>query len=80
MLRHLLQTVSNTLLSADADAVVGAEWRKPSTTRTTRRATAAANGSWTPESEPSTWPSGSCAPARTSRNGCWNGASWPSPR
>ncbi|MCV7528260.1 IS256 family transposase, partial [Micrococcus luteus] len=26
MMRHLLQTMINTLLSADADAVVGAEW------------------------------------------------------
>ncbi|ACS30539.1 Transposase and inactivated derivatives [Micrococcus luteus NCTC 2665] len=37
MMRHLLQTMINTLLSADADAVVGAEWGKPSSSRTARR-------------------------------------------
>ena len=37
MMRTLLQTMINTLLSADADAVVGAEWGKPSPDRTARR-------------------------------------------
>lgn len=37
MMRHLLQTMINTLLSADADAVVGAEWGKPSSSRTAQR-------------------------------------------
>ncbi|SMX80326.1 Transposase (or an inactivated derivative) [Brevibacterium sp. Mu109] len=37
MMRSLLQTMINTLLSADADAVVGAEWGKPSPDRTARR-------------------------------------------
>ncbi|RNM13477.1 IS256 family transposase [Micrococcus sp. RIT608] len=37
MMRHLLQTMINTLLSADADAVVGAEWGKPSRDRTAQR-------------------------------------------
>ncbi|SMY05390.1 IS256 family transposase [Brevibacterium aurantiacum] len=37
MMRTLLQTMLNTLLSADADAVVGAEWGKPSLDRSTRR-------------------------------------------
>ncbi|MDN5684443.1 IS256 family transposase [Corynebacterium glyciniphilum] len=37
MMRTLLQTIINTLLSADADAVAGAEWGKPSPDRTTRR-------------------------------------------
>jgi len=37
MMRTLLQTMINTLLSADADAVVGAEWGKPSPDRSTRR-------------------------------------------
>jgi len=37
MMRTLLQTMINTLLSADADAVVGAEWGKPSPVRSTRR-------------------------------------------
>ena len=37
LMRHLLQEVINTLLSADADAVVGAEYGKPSATRTAQR-------------------------------------------
>jgi len=32
-----LQTMINALLSADADAVVGAEWGKPSSDRITQR-------------------------------------------
>jgi putative transposase len=37
MMRHLLQTMINALLSADADAVVGAEWGKPTPGRTAQR-------------------------------------------
>ena len=37
MMRSLLQTMINALLSADADAVVGAEYGRPSATRTTQR-------------------------------------------
>ncbi|MGO1381300.1 MAG: transposase, partial [Corynebacterium sp.] len=37
MMRNLLQTVINSLLSADADAVVGAEWGRPSSTRMAQR-------------------------------------------
>ncbi|MFT0848961.1 IS256 family transposase [Actinomycetaceae bacterium L2_0104] len=37
MMRTLLQTIINALLSADADAVAGAEWGRPSPDRTTRR-------------------------------------------
>lgn len=37
LMRQLLQTVINALLSADADAVVGAEWGKPSPSRTAQR-------------------------------------------
>jgi len=36
-MRSLLQRVINTLLSADADAVVGAEWDQASTGRTAQR-------------------------------------------
>ncbi len=36
-MRSLLQTMINALLSADADAVVGAEWGKPSPDRLTQR-------------------------------------------
>lgn len=37
LMRSLLQSVINTLLSADADAVVGAEWGQPSPDRTAQR-------------------------------------------
>ena len=37
LMRDLLQTVINALLSADADAVVGAEWGQPSPARTAQR-------------------------------------------
>ncbi|MBU1251779.1 MAG: IS256 family transposase [Actinobacteria bacterium] len=37
LMRQLLQTMINALLSADADAVVGAEWGKPSPDRVTHR-------------------------------------------
>lgn len=37
LMRDLLQTMINALLSADADAVVGAEWGKPSPDRLTQR-------------------------------------------
>jgi len=37
MMRSLLQTVINALLSADADAVVGAEWGQATPGRTAQR-------------------------------------------
>ena len=37
LMRHLLQTMINALLSADADAVVGAEWGQASPERTAQR-------------------------------------------
>lgn len=37
LMRQLLQTMINALLSADADSVVGAEWGKPSPDRVTHR-------------------------------------------
>ncbi|MEI4271081.1 IS256 family transposase [Klenkia sp. LSe6-5] len=37
LMRSLLQTMINALLSADADAVVGAEWGRPSPGRTAQR-------------------------------------------
>ena len=36
-MRSLLQTMINALLSADADAVAGAEWGRPSRDRVTQR-------------------------------------------
>lgn len=37
LMRQLLQTMINALLSADADVVVGAEWGQPSPQRTAQR-------------------------------------------
>ena len=37
LMRSLLQTMINALLSADADAVAGAEWGRPSLARVTQR-------------------------------------------
>lgn len=37
LMRSLVQTMINSLLSADADAIVGAEWGKPSPGRTAQR-------------------------------------------
>lgn len=37
MMRHLLQTVINELLSTDADALVGAEYGKPTPGRVSQR-------------------------------------------
>ena len=37
MMRHLLQSMINTLLSADAAAVVGAEWGQPTPARSAQR-------------------------------------------
>ena len=37
LMRHLLQSIINTLLSADADAVVGAEYGRPNTERLAQR-------------------------------------------
>ncbi len=41
LMRSLLQTVVNTLLSADADQVVGAEWGRPTLGRAQERSAAA---------------------------------------
>ena len=37
LMRTMLQSIINALLCADADAVVGAEWGRPSVSRTTQR-------------------------------------------
>ena len=76
LMRHLLQTMINALLSADADAVVGAEWGRPRRSGP-RSATATGTGTWTPGSARSTSRSRSCARAPTSPSGCWSAASGP---
>ena len=79
LMRHLLQTMLNALLSADADAVMVAEWGQPARhARPTATATTTATS--TPASAP---PRHRCVEAALSRllppTGSWNDANEPSP-
>lgn len=71
LLRQMLTTFINTLMSAEADAVCGAEYGARSPERTNVR-----NGyrhrDFDTAPAPWTWRSPSCAPAATSPTGCWN--------
>ena len=71
LLRELVEQTVNALLSADADAVCGAEYGERSPDRSTG-VTGTASGAGTPAPAPSTCRSPSCAKARTSRTGCWS--------
>ncbi|GAA5150072.1 hypothetical protein GCM10025768_14270 [Microbacterium pseudoresistens] len=83
LMRSLLQTTINALLSADADAVAGAEWGKPSPDRLAQR-----NGYRHRDLDtrvgtidvaiPKLRGGGGGAP--TSRNGCSSAANEPRPR
>ncbi len=78
LLRELLGTFINTLLSAEADAVCGAEYGTTSPERVNRR-----NGYRHRDFDvpaPSTSRSPSCGPAPTSPSGCSNDASAPNAR
>jgi hypothetical protein len=77
LLRELLQTFINTLLSAEADAVCGAEYGTFPRIEPTG-ATATGTAGSTPAPARWTWRSPSCARAPTSRSGCSSGASAPS--
>ena len=66
LMRHLLQTMLNALLSADADAVMVAEWGQPSPTRTTHRNSYHHRDLDTRLSPPSTSLCRSCAQSPTS--------------
>jgi hypothetical protein len=79
LMRHLLSTVINSLLSAEADAVCGAEYGAVSPSGSTP-ATATGTASWTRAPALLTWPSRNCGPGRISRSGCWNGVNGPRPR
>ena len=80
LMRHLLQTMLNALLSADADAVMVAEWGQPSPTRTTHRNGYHHRDLDTRLSPP---PRHRCIEAALSRllppTGSWNDANEPSP-
>jgi putative transposase len=76
LMRSLLQNVINGLLSADADAVVGAEWGRPSSTRTAQR-----NGYRHRDLDTRVGTIDIAIPklrkAPTSPSGCWSAASGP---
>ena len=73
LLRELLQTFVNTLLSAEADVVCGAAYGQSTPERVNQR-----NGyrhrDLTPAPAPSTSRSRSCGRGPTSPNGCWSAA------
>ena len=79
LMRSLLQTMVNVLLSADADAVCGAEYGQASPEHRTQR-----NGYRHRDLDTRvgtmTWLFPSCVPARTSPTGCSSAANGPSPR
>lgn len=77
LLRDMLTTFINTLLSADADAVCGAAYGTVSDERT-NVATVTGTATSTPALAPSTFRSRSCGRAPTSPTGCWNAAAVPS--
>lgn len=79
LMRSLLQTMINALLSADADAVVGAEWGKPHPDRTAQR-NGYRHATSTPGSGQSTSPSRNCGKGPTSRSGCSSDARGQRPR
>ncbi len=79
LMRHLLQSIINTLLSADAELLLA-----PSTAARTRagwlNAMATAIVVWIPGSARSTWRSPSYARAPIFPSGSWNGANVPRQR
>ena len=74
LLRQMLTTFINTLMSAEADAVCGAEYGARSEPSGPTCATATGPGSSTPAPAPWTSRSRSCGRAPTSRTGCWSAA------
>ncbi|GAA2795342.1 hypothetical protein GCM10020219_078240 [Nonomuraea dietziae] len=80
LLRSMVKTMAETLMSAEADGLCGAGYGQRSEERTNRR-----NGyrsrEWdTRGPAPSSSRSPSCARAPTSRTGCWNGVAGPNKR
>lgn len=79
LMSSLLQTTINALLSADAHAVVGAEWEIPAPTAL-RNETGSGTATSIRLSRQSTSPSRNFARAPTSQNGCSHAANAPRPR
>ena len=80
LMRSLLQSIINALPCADADAVVGAEWGRPTPGRAAQR-----NGYRHPDLDTRVGTIDvagvpSCVTAPTSPTGCWSAGSGPSPR
>ncbi len=77
LMRSMLRSFIDTLMSAEADAVCGAEYGTTSPDRVNVR-----NGyrhrDFDTRLARSTWPSPSCGRARTSPIGCWSAAAAPS--
>ena len=80
LLRQMLTTFINTLMSAEADAVCGAELRRAQRGADQRAQRLPAAASSTPAPAPWTSRSRSCGRAPTSRTGCWSAAAAPSGR
>jgi hypothetical protein len=76
LMRSMLATFINALMSAEADAVCGAEYGARSQARTNSR-----NGYRHRDFAPEPWtsPSPGCARGRISRTGCSNAAAAPRP-
>jgi len=69
VLRQMITSLANAMMSAQADQVCGADYGERSAERTNQR-TATAPGSGTPVPAPWSWRCPSCAKARSSRTGC----------
>jgi hypothetical protein len=76
LLRSMLTTFVNTLMSAEADAICGAPYGMPGPERVNvrngyrHRTSTPGPGRWM-------WRSPSCGRAATSRTGCWSAAAAP---
>ncbi len=73
LMRELLGTFINALLSAQADSVCGAEYGTRSRGPRQQPQRATGTGTSTPAPAPSTWRSRSCARGPSSRTGCSSG-------
>ena len=79
LLRDMLETFINTLLSAQADSVCGAEYAVRSRLGPTA-ATGTGTGTWTLGSGRWMWRCRSCGRVRSSRTGCCSAAGGRRPR
>ncbi len=77
LLRSMVKTMAETLMSAKADGVCGAEYGTRSDERTNRRNGYTEAASGTPGPAPSSSRSRNCARVRTSPTGCWSAGGGP---